>query len=297
MTPTSPPVALVTGGGSGIGRAVALRLARDGWRVLVADCRPDAAELVAQEVSSVGGNGVSLELDVADPEAWQAGVEKWRARWPRLDLLVNSAGVLTTGTLDQTPAAELHRVIHINLLGTMFGCQACAEWLREGSHAAPPLPYRGILNIASIFAVVSPPGFGAYNASKAGVVAFSETLRGELAASGVNVTVVLPGITPTPLFQQAVYASVRHRQACERFVQHAELTPEGVAEQALKGVAQRRPYLVIGRRARLYSWLKRIAPGWLLGRLAARAEAELGSGSPPHASTRATSDTMASRGA
>lgn len=264
--------AIVTGGASGIGRAIALELARRQWHVAVVDCNLAGAEQVALEITQRGDAAESYALDVAASHEWDALVQNLRSRWPRLDLVVNAAGNLLVGPVAQMDAADIARLVEVNLLGTMYGCCATLPWLVDSAKQGGVCG-GGILNIASIFAQVSPPGFASYSATKAAVVAWTEALRGELAPARLAATVVLPGVTPTPLFARAQYPSGEWRQLCEGYLARAELTAVEVAVAALDGIERGSLYVVVGRRAKLYSRLKRLAPAWLIdrvGRLAQR---------------------------
>ncbi len=263
--------ALVTGGASGIGRAIAQRLASQGWHVAVADCDLPRAEDVCREIRATRGSSEAHYLDVARSDQWEELIRQLRASWPRLDLLVNAAGNLLVGPVRETPATDMARLVEVNLLGTMMGCRVCLPWLLDSTEKGIT-PGSGILNIASIFAQVSPPGFATYNATKAGIVAWTESLRGELTPLGLNATVVLPGVTPTRLFERASYPTSEWRQMCEHYLAGAELTPDQVAAAAIAAITAGRLYVVVGRRAKWYARLKRLAPTWLIdkvGRLAA----------------------------
>jgi short-subunit dehydrogenase len=276
--------AIVTGGASGIGRAIALRLARQDWHVALADRDLARAEEVVREIAASGGQGEAHELDVAHSEKWDALVARLRADWPCLDLVVNAAGNLLVGPIVEMSPGEMSKLVEVNLLGTMIGTRACLPWLIDSAKAGVA-PGSGMLNIASIFAQVSPPGFAAYNATKAGVIAWTEALRGEMAPWGLNATVVLPGVTPTRLFARASYPSPVWRQMCDRYLAGAELTADQVAATAIAGMARGQLYVVVGRRAKLYARLKRIAPAWLIDRVGRLAQQQLLANSDPIIST------------
>ena len=283
VTPRDPPTAIVTGGGSGIGREIAQQLIRYDYRVAVVDQHgetlADRCEGIDQQLA------LPCPADVADPAAWHQLIERLRSEWPRLDLLVNCAGVLACGELHHCQLADLQRVVAINLGGTINGCHAATPWLIESAATGRPrqrhLPRPGIINIASIFAMLAPPGFAAYNASKAGVVGLSESLRGELSPHGLNVTVSLPGATPTGLFERAEFASPTLAKSIERYLDAAELTAQQVGEQTLRAAARGRAYTVIGKRARRFAWLKRMAAEMTIRRVAERTRQQLGLPSPP----------------
>jgi len=273
------PYAVVTGSGSGVGRALSQQLAAAGWAVGVADIDLPAAESTLAALPAVGDAHQAIKLDVSDPSAWDAQLQALQNRWPRIDLLVNNAGVLAGGELASMPTAELRRLVEVNLLGTLYGCRAVAPWLiasapyEVGGGGLSPRP--GIINTASIFGALAPPGFAAYSATKAAVVALSESLHGELAPHGLNVTVTLPGVIKTPLFERAYFTSENIRQVAQHHAQQAQLTPEAVARQTLQAAARGELLAVIGRRARWYARLKRWWPTLTNRRVAEKSHNEL----------------------
>lgn len=262
--PSEQRFALVTGGGSGLGRAFCLRLALDGWHVACADIdQPSADETLAHIVAN-GGRGQVETLDVTDAPTWTALRERLRREWPRLDLLVNNAGICAAGEIGEVPLEDLESVLDVNLRGTLLGCHTMTPWLKETA------PGGHIVNVASIAGVLSLPSMGAYNVSKAGVVSLSETLYGELRPQGVGVTVVLPGFFASELVSRGRFASERHRRLAQRYSSRAQITVEEVVERTLRAVERGKLYVVVGRRARWLWRLKRLA-GTTLMRLTSRA--------------------------
>lgn len=272
--------AIVTGGGSGIGRAFCHALAARGWNVAVADIDLAAAQDVAKEL---GDRATAHALDVADADSWRSLRAELESQWPTLDLLVNNAGVLATGELGDASPDDLAHLIQVNLLGVLYGVNAMVPWLRGSQSTASP---RGVINMASIFAAVAPPGFAAYNATKAGVLALTEALRGELKSYDLNATAVLPGVTPTQLFSSARLGDASHATLCNKFVAASKITADEVAREALTGAARGQLHVVVGGRAKLYWRLKRLAPQWLVDRVGRRAVEELRSAqTAPHSTT------------
>jgi NAD(P)-dependent dehydrogenase (short-subunit alcohol dehydrogenase family) len=180
-------VAVVTGGGSGIGEALALACADAGMHVAVADIEGDAAERVAEGVRARGRRAFSAATDVAD----RAAVEELAARtWKELGgchLLCNNAGVLLMGSLEQRSDADWEWVLSVNLRGVVNGVQAFVPRLLEHGDAAH------IVNTASMSGLVALPGLGVYTSSKYAVVGLSESLRADLAPHGIGVSVLCPG--------------------------------------------------------------------------------------------------------
>ena len=250
--------ALVTGGGSGLGRAFCRRLALDGWHVACADVRQPSAEQTVADLQAAGGSGQVEPLDVADADAWRTLRDKLRREWPRLDLLVNNAGICASGEIGDAPLEDFHRVLDVNLRGVLYGCHTMAPWLKATA------PGGHIVNISSIAGMLSAPAMGAYNISKAGVVSLSETLYAELRPVGVGVTVVLPGFFPSELVSRGRFTAQMHRTIAEQHTKKTQLTAERVVESTLLAVNRGKLYVVVGRRARWLWRLKRLAPTTML---------------------------------
>ncbi len=265
----------MTGGGAGIGEAFARWLAERYYTVAVIDSDPAAADAVAQRLP----DGVAVPMDVSDPLAWSDAFATLHARWPRLDLLVNCAGVLHSGPLLTTGADTARRILEVNLLGAVYATQSLGPWMAQCPELECPDQGRprGIINVASIFAPLAPPGFAMYSASKAGLVALGDTLRGELRPLGLRVTTVLPGVVRTGLFRRASYESPAFEQAALSYLDEAVLAPDDVARAGLHGFARNLPHVVVGRRARWYWTLKRLAPGRTIDRVASVALRRIGS--------------------
>jgi len=249
--------ALVTGAGSGLGKAFCLRLAREGWTVACTDVDMDAAQNTADEITAAGGRARADRLDVTDSADWQALIETLTNDWPRLDLLVNNAGICGAGEVGEAPLDDFQRILEINLLGTINGCHATIPWFKAngGGH---------IVNISSIASVASAPAMAAYNTSKAGVLSFSETLYAELHPANIGVTVVLPGFFASKLTERGLFHTESQRSAAEEYTNRAQFTAEDAVEHTLRAIKRRKLYVVVGSRARIAWWWKRWAPtNWM----------------------------------
>lgn len=183
----NPELVVVTGAGSGIGRATALEFARRGARVIASDLNADTAEQTAVLVKAEGGTAFAYQLDVTDPAAWQEFATTVRIEHDVPDVLVNNAGIAVVGSfLDQSPEAWTKQ-LDVNLNGVVNGCRAFARPMIERGRRAH------IVNISSVAAFLPTAMGPSYCLSKAGVRMFSECLRLELAEYGIGVSAVCPG--------------------------------------------------------------------------------------------------------
>ncbi|HEX2040798.1 MAG TPA: SDR family NAD(P)-dependent oxidoreductase [Acidimicrobiales bacterium] len=189
---------LVTGGGSGIGRACALAMAAEGASVAVADVRGQSAEAVAGEIAASGGDAVALHVDVGDEAAVAEAVDRCRTEWGGLDAVVANAGVVTTGAVHELTLADWELVLRVNLTGVFLTLK----------HALPLLLHAGggsIVTIGSISSVVSGLGGSAasYKASKGGVLQLTRAVAVEYASAGVRANCVCPGFVTTDIGRHA----------------------------------------------------------------------------------------------
>ncbi len=187
MAATAPRVALVTGAGSGIGRAIALRLARDGWAVAVNDVDAGRAERVAGEARAAAPRAAPLVADVGDPDAARGMVRDAIAALGSVDLLVNNAGICRLGAIVDFADADWHATFRVNVDGVFFACRAVLPHMLARGRG-------GIVNIASWSGKAGAPYFGPYCASKFAVIGLTQSLAKEVAGRGVRVNAVCPGI-------------------------------------------------------------------------------------------------------
>lgn len=187
--------AFVTGGGSGIGRATARALAREGAAVIVADLSEPAATAVAAELRAAGHAAKARTLDVADEAAWDAAFRAWPEGWPPLRVLVNCAGVSAAAPVAETAFADWRRLHAVNLDGVFLGTRAGLRVMHGRGGV--------IINVASRAGVDVFPGAAAYASSKAAVIHFSRVADAEClaAGNGVRVLHVAPGGVKTPLWR------------------------------------------------------------------------------------------------
>jgi NAD(P)-dependent dehydrogenase (short-subunit alcohol dehydrogenase family) len=249
--------AVITGAAGGIGRAIAVSLARRGCHLALADV--DEAGMAGTE-DLVQANGVRVtrhRLDVADRADIAAFPARVAAGHPGVDLLVNNAGVAVGGTFEQVSEEDFEWLFEINFWGVVRMTRAFLPLLRASGDAR-------VVNLSSVFGLVAPPEQAAYAASKFAVRGFSEALRHELEGSGVGVTVVHPGGVATSISEKArVPAGVSAEEVerrRKRFRKMLRLPPEVAGETIVRGVERRKPRVLVGSDAKLLSLIARILP-------------------------------------
>jgi NADP-dependent 3-hydroxy acid dehydrogenase YdfG len=190
-------VALVTGASSGIGEATALGLAAEGAAVAMAARRRDRLDRLAERIGTSTAS-LAIEADLTDEGSARAMVERTVSELGRLDILVNNAGVMLLGPIVDAPVEEWRRMVGINLLGLLYTTHAALPHLLGAAERAPRRA-ADVVNVSSVAGRVARLGSGVYNATKFGVVAFTESLRQEVTRRHVRVSVVEPGATMTEL--------------------------------------------------------------------------------------------------
>ncbi|AKS41757.1 SDR family oxidoreductase [Wenzhouxiangella marina] len=244
------PSVLITGGGAGLGEAMARRFAAAGYAVMVADLDEDRARGVAE---SLGASARWFVMDITDESAWTRAIEAVREEFGGLDVLVNNAGVAVGGSLEETSMEDWRWVIEIDLLGVVAGCKAFAPMMREQGRGH-------IINVASFAGFAAAPGINAYGTAKAGVVALSEMLRAELAPAGVEVSVLCPAFVKTRLTETMRAPDDSYQRRVERWMQNSGVTAEDVAQTVFAAVRRPRFMLLTHGNTR-WAWrLKRWFP-------------------------------------
>lgn len=251
---------LITGAAGGLGAALTRSLRTRGDRVLVTDLPAALGD------ARVDG----LSLDITSDDDWARARAHVESEWGGLDLLINNAGVAGGGRLDVAGIDEWQRLTEINLLGTVRGLAAFVPLLKRQRSGR-------ILNIASLAGLVHPAGMGAYNATKAAMVALSETAAHELAGFGIGVSVACPSYFRTGLLDGMSGADQQVAAVVAGLVAHAPLGPEEMAERILTGLDRREQVILPDAAARDAVALKRSDPAAYdaqLRRQAARLQGE-----------------------
>ena len=188
-------VVAVTGASSGIGEATALACARAGASVSLAGRRSDRIDELATQIISGGGRAIAVPTDVGEEDQARAFIEGTNSELGRIDVLINNAGVMLLGPVENAPTEEWRRMIHANVFGVLYCTHAALPLMRaQGSGH--------IVNVSSVAGRFARPGSAVYNLTKFGVGAFSEALRQEAVPAGIRVTLIEPGAVATELVER-----------------------------------------------------------------------------------------------
>jgi NAD(P)-dependent dehydrogenase (short-subunit alcohol dehydrogenase family) len=259
-------IAIVTGGASGIGRALCQELAQRGARVVVADINAPVAHQVASALTAAHQQAVSACVDVSQEQSVQTLVHETVAQYGRLDYMFNNAGIGLVADLRDMTLEHWRRIVDINLWGVIYGTTAAYHiMLQQGAGH--------IVNTASAAGLFPSAALGtAYTATKHAVVGLATAFRPEAAQFGVKVSVVCPGIVNTGIFDAMTCINVERQQMRALMSAVGLIEPAQCARVILRGVSRNQAIILVTWQARVMWWLYRISPALysLLMRRAAR---------------------------
>lgn len=253
--PFEKKIAIVTGGASGIGKALSLELALRGAAVLVADINISGAQEVARAIMAAGGAAEAVCVDVRHAEQVQAVVNAAVARHQRLDFIFNNAGIGVGGELHELSLEHWRAAIEINLMGVVHGVIAAYPLMvRQGAGH--------IVNTASLAGLIASPGLGPYATTKGAVVSLTHALRAEGKAFGVRASVVCPGFVDTAIYENAIGTGIDNKELLDKLA--LPIMPAHKAALAiLRGLERNQGMIVFPPHARFLWRLTRFTP-WML---------------------------------
>ncbi len=250
--------AVITGGASGIGRALAEELAKNGSEVVLADLQIELAEEAASQIRASGGNATAAKLDVRDFAGVERVVQATVERTGRLDYLFNNAGIGIGGFVQHYSVDDWKQIVDVNLFGVINGVQAAHPIMEKQG-------FGHIINTASMAGLMPSAGNVAYATTKHAIVGLSTSLRAEVADSGMRVSVLCPGVIRTPILigggkygkMLMEIPSDKQRLMWEKM---RPLPPNIFAQRALKAVAGNKPIIIVPSWWKVFWWINRFFP-------------------------------------
>jgi NAD(P)-dependent dehydrogenase (short-subunit alcohol dehydrogenase family) len=254
---------MITGAGSGLGREIALRWAREGWQLALCDLNEDGLLATLALVRAAGGDGFVQHCDVRDYSQWVALAQRCEQQFGGIDVLVNNAGVASGGFFTELTLEDWDWQLSINLMGVVKGCKAFLPLLERSQGR--------IINIASMAALMQGPGMSNYNVAKAGVVALSESLLVELCDLRIAVHVVCPSFFQTALLDSFRGPSTSMKAQVAKLLENSPISAADIAEFIYAEVA-RGAFMILPHEQGRAAWqLKQRQPQALYDEMAAMA--------------------------
>ena len=258
MKDLSNRVAVITGAGSGIGRALAKALASEGCHLALVDMNDAGLQETKVQIADRSRRVTTHVANVTDRERMEALATEINAEHGAIHLLFNNAGITISKSFESNSLAEIDRVMNINLGGVINGCYFFLPYLKQAGEGH-------IVNTSSMAGFLGLPNQLTYSASKAAVKALSETLYAELGVHNIGVTSIHPGAIKTNIMKAAIEhgSDAEETQKLEALVMRFGKSPEALAKKVIKAVKKNRMRVLIGPDAYLLEWLKRLFPVWL----------------------------------
>jgi NAD(P)-dependent dehydrogenase (short-subunit alcohol dehydrogenase family) len=229
--------AVVIGAASGLGLAICERLARNGWKLLIADINAPRLAEAEIKLQALGAQTLSLVMDVTKYESLESAAHIIQENWQGVDLVFNNAGIATAGTIEELTDEDWNRTINIDLWSVIYGCRVFSSLLKKQGSGH-------IINTASSAGTLAPPEMAAYNVAKAGVVSLSETLKIELSRHNIGVTVICPTVFGTPLGDSITDPGRAMEVSLLKQLQESKVTPEHIVEDVINAITRNRLYVM-----------------------------------------------------
>lgn len=245
---------VITGAGSGLGRAIALEFAKLNWKICISDIDTQRAEETARLVSQSGGRPIIHRCDVTRHKELDNMAAALTKQWGGVDIVVNNAGVAAAGFMEKITLDTWRWILDLNLKSVIYGCRTFIPLLETQKRGGY------IVNVASCAGIASLPEMSCYNVTKAGVISLSETLRCELFPKNIGVTVVAPTFFKTNLMEQFTSPDQRQRKMADAFFNKTNTTSEDVARLTIRAIRRNKLYVIPQWDGKLIWIFKRIAP-------------------------------------
>lgn len=255
--------AIITGGASGIGRALVEELAKHGCEVVLVDLQIELAEEIASQIHASGGKVKAVKIDVTNFSAMEQLVQETVKRTGRLDYIFNNAGIGIDGTVDYYGIEDWNQIIDVNLRGVINGVQAAYQiMMKQG--------FGHIVNTASVGGLLPTPGMVSYATTKHAVVGLSKSLRAEAAQTGIRVSVLCPGYIRTAILEGGGKYGKRlidrspeqQRRLSEMFEKFKPMSPNVFAKKTLNLIAKNKAIIVVPSWYKLFWWINRLFPSF-----------------------------------
>jgi len=244
--------AFITGAASGLGKALCLELAADNWTIGISDINDEQLSATHEEIIKLGGRPHSFHLDVSNREQYKQVVQNYLKETDGIDILINNAGVGDGGVFEEYSLDNWEWMVGINQMSVVYGCHNFIPVFKKQRSGH-------IINIASLAAISCAPQMGAYNMTKAAVVAISETLYGELMDFNIQVSCVQPSY-----FKTNIASGVRGGEKVKKITQYlldrSGLEPKEIAQEILRRAGNGELYVILPQNARKLWWFKRLFP-------------------------------------
>jgi len=250
--------AIVTGGASGIGRALAEELAKRGCEVVLADLQIELAEEVASEIRAFGGKAKAIKIDVTDFPSMEQLVQETVGRTGRLDYIFNNAGIVIGGPVNRLDIEDWNQIVGVNLRGVINGIQATYPIMMAQG-------FGHIINTASMAGLVVGPGNVAYTTTKYAVIGLSKSLRAEAAQMGIRVSVLCPGVIRTPILEGGgkygkMLIDIPPEELQRMLEKLRPMSPNLFAKKVLKSVAKNKAIIIVPSWWKVIWWINRLSP-------------------------------------
>jgi short-subunit dehydrogenase len=248
---------LITGAASGLGKAIANKYANQGWMVLAVDIQDELGKEFVEELNANGKSAEYYHCDIGYKQSFDQLYDAVSARHDCIDVLVNNAGIASAGTLESTTEDEWKRLIDLDLLSVVYGTKALLPLIHKSNKGH-------IVSTASFAGIALMPGMMTYNVAKAGVIAFSETLHGEMALHNIGVSVACPAFFPTNLVNSMQGASDKTKGFINKQMQTSGVTADDVATDIYNAVENNTFMVISHKQSRRQYIMKRLFPNFVL---------------------------------